>query len=174
MRTLLYVSAQLSGAISGTATVLGFYGRGRGAAVRAASLADLGPEFLLAFLAALVFFNAVTYSSPLHAAVIIGIIFFSVMVIHILSILDNSANLFRVEHFIFFSICLSVNVGFHPTYFLQSKFILLHSATRPASLLLFEKGTEAHVPSSVVRHSLLLIIGSLNNGKVSVNLPNLI
>jgi hypothetical protein len=74
VRTLLYVSAQLSGAISGTATVLGFYGRGRGAAVRAASLADLGPEFLLAFLAALVFFNAVTYSSPLHAAVIIGII----------------------------------------------------------------------------------------------------
>jgi hypothetical protein len=74
VRTLLYVSAQLSGAISGTATVLGFYGRGgRGAAVRAASLADLGPEFLLAFLAALVFFNAVTYSSPLHAAVIIGI-----------------------------------------------------------------------------------------------------
>jgi hypothetical protein len=73
VRTLLYVSAQLSGAISGTATVLGFYGRGRGTAVRAASLADLGPEFLLAFLAALVFFNAVTYSSPLHAAVIIGI-----------------------------------------------------------------------------------------------------
>ena len=73
VRTLLYVSAQMGGAISGTATVLGFYGKGR--AVRAASLADLGPEFLLAFLAALVFFNAVaytSYSSPLHAAVIIG------------------------------------------------------------------------------------------------------
>jgi hypothetical protein len=64
------MSAQLGGAISGTATVLGFYGKGR--AVRAAGLADLGPEFLLAFLAALVFFNAITYSSSLHAAIIIG------------------------------------------------------------------------------------------------------
>ncbi len=118
MRTLLYVSAQLSGAISGTATVLGFYGRGRGAAVRAASLADLGPEFLLAFLAALVFFNAVTYSSPLHAAVIIGILAsfilkhqFSLLFldIHILNILDNITNLFWVKYFIFFSICLLVS-----------------------------------------------------------------
>jgi hypothetical protein len=118
VRTLLYVSAQLSGAISGTATVLGFYGRGRGAAVRAASLADLGPEFLLAFLAALVFFNAVTYSSPLHAAVIIGnvasfILKHNLFIIYgyvYLSILGKRTNLFQVEPLNVVSICLLVNL----------------------------------------------------------------